>query len=228
MGVNISPNQIPASTPVYRAPPPPQKAQPLENTYVPSGGVGGAPEPTSGYSQANPFQNRAGGSSPFDYLRKQATDNAGNQEAQGLDALTRRFAAMGSLNSGANIKATEDNTRTATANAENAKGQIDMAENAQALPYAQMAQQNQQFGRSLGETQAARQQQSNQFGQEIPLKQRQLDLESSQQDMDREANAFNERMGQFQANHSGGMFGQSGFLGLGLGTGGNGWAEFGG
>lgn len=180
------------------------------------------------YDPANPYKDQQGSASPYDYLRNKATQDAGNQQAQGLDSLTRRFASMGNLNSGAYTKAIEDNSRTAATNAQNAQGQVDLAENAQALPYAQMAQQGSQFGQSLAEQQAARNQQGSQFSQELPLKSRQLDLEASQQGMDEAANQFNERMGTYQANHSGGMFGQGGFLGMGNNGQLPGWQNFGG
>lgn len=190
------------------------------------------------YDPAKPYANKMdpqGSGSPYDYLRNKATQDAGNQQAQGLDAITRRYAAMGNLNSGAYTKAIEDNSRTAANASQNAQGQIDMAENAQALPYAQLAQQGSQFSQSLSaqlsEAEKTRGQQESQygrtlgeqqseFGQEMPLKQQQLDLEARQQNIDKEANNINERLGTYQAHHSGGLLGGGGFLGSGLGNGG--------
>lgn len=185
------------------------------------------------YDPANPFGNKTStsGGDPYDYLRTKATQDAGNQQAQGLDALTRRYSAMGNLNSGAYTKAIEDNSRTAANSAQNAQGQIDVAEQQGALPYAQMAQQGGQFQQQMQQQQSQLAQQESQYGrslgeqqsefsQEMPLKSRQLDLEASQQGLDQQANDINAQLGGYQAHHSGGLFGGGGTLGLGIGNGG--------
>ncbi len=180
------------------------------------------------YDPANPYANKQGTNSPFDYLRNKATADAGNQESQGLDALTRRYAAMGNLNSGSYTKAIQANSTATQERNQDAQGKIDVAENAQALPYAQLAAQKEQFGQQLGFEgkkldQAASQfgqqqaQQESQFGRELPMKSRQLDLEASQQAMDQRANDINADMGKYQMQHSGGLFGGGGFIGSGLG-----------
>lgn len=173
------------------------------------------------YDPAKPFEAQTGkGGSPYDAVRQKATKDAGNQEAQGLDAITRRFAAMGNLNSGSYVKAQEELSRQAQERNQDAQGKIDMAEVQGALPYAEMEQKESQFGRQLG-------QQESQFGRELPLKQRQLDLEASQQALDAHANDLNYELGQYQSQHSGGLFGGGGFLGIGGGGGGGGFGNAG-
>lgn len=163
------------------------------------------------YDPGNPYKDKVGNGSPYDYLRNKATQEAGNSQAQAQDAITRRAAAMGNLNSGSYIKAQEELGRQAQDQAQNARGQIDVAEVQGALPYRQMEQQQSQFEKQLG-------QQESQFSREMPLKQRQLDLEERQQNLDAHANDLNYQLGQYQSQHSGGLFGGGGALGLGLGN----------
>lgn len=161
------------------------------------------------YDPGNPYKDKVGNGSPYDYLRNKATQEAGNSQAQAQDAITRRAAAMGNLNSGSYIKAQEELGRQAQDQAQNARGQIDVAEVQGAMPYKQMEQQQGQFEKQLG-------QQESQFAREMPLKQRQLDLEERQQNLDAHANDLNYQLGQYQSQHSGGLFGGGGALGLGI------------
>lgn len=169
----------------------------------------GQPTAGGGFNAANPFGGPAG-ADPYNALRNQATEQAGNDQAQGLDAIQRRFAAMGQLNSGANIKAQEELNRQSTDAKQNAIGNINVAEQQQALPYAQLQQQGQEFGSSQDLAQQQLGEQSNEFGANLQLGQ-------NQQDLDTAANNINASLGAFQANHSGGLFGGGGILGFGIG-----------
>lgn len=162
----------------------------------------------------NPFPQNPGA---YQGMRNQAQQDAGNEQTQNLDAITRRFAAMGNMNSGAYVQAQQNAGRDAATQAQDQIGKINMQEQNVAdqglLQHNQLQEQNNEFMQGQGQQEA-------QFENELPLKSRQLDLEANQQGMDQAANAFNEQLAGFQANHSGGMFGQGGFLGLGNGAGG--------
>lgn len=166
------------------------------------------------YDPANPFKDKTAGQggSPYDYMRQKATQDSSTGQAQAMEALTRRQAAQGSgnMNNGSYIKGVEEVQRQGQQANQDAQGQINMAEMQGALPYKQMEQQEGQFGRQLG-------QQESQFSREMPLKTRQLDLEERQQNLDSHANDINARLAEFQANHSGGLFGGGGILGFGIG-----------
>lgn len=165
---------------------------------------------------ANPFKQNP---NAYQDMRNKAQQDAGNEQSQSMDALTRRFAAQGGLNSGAYIQAQQNVGRDAAQQAQDQIGKINMQEQSVAdqgmMQHNQLQEQNNEFTQSQGQQEA-------QFENELPLKSRQLDLESNQQGMDAAANAFNEQLAGFQANHSGGMFGQGGPLGLGNGLGGSG------
>lgn len=158
------------------------------------------------FDAANPFGQ---GGDPYQGLRNKAQQDAGNAQSQNLDAMTRRFAAMGNLNSGAYVQAQQNAGREASQQAQDQTTAINMGEQQAAIPYAQMKQQEDQFGRQLG-------QQKEQFEKELPMKQRQLDLEASQQGLDSAANATNAELAKYQEKHSGGLLGGGGFLGTGL------------
>ena len=56
----------------------------------------------AGFNAANPF-GTAGSQDPYQGMRNQATQNAGNAQSQNMDRISRRYAAMGNLNSGAYV-----------------------------------------------------------------------------------------------------------------------------
>lgn len=159
------------------------------------------------FDPANPFASKTGGGGdPYEYMRQRATQDANNSQAGALDAMTRKMAAQGNLNSGSYIKGIEELNRQAQQQGQDARGKIDLAETQGALPYAQMGLQREQMG-----------QQESQFAREMPLKSRQLDLEANQQALDAHANDINQALGEWQNSHSGGLLGGGGFLGLGMG-----------
>ena len=121
---------------------------------------------SGGYNFANPYQ----GADPYAEQRKIATDAAQGAGAQGLDAITRRYAAMGNLNSGSYTQALADNSRNTQAATEQAVSGLNAQQN-------QQAQQESQFGRQIGE-------QESQYA-------RGLDLGQNQQLMDQWANQVN-------------------------------------
>jgi hypothetical protein len=168
------------------------------------------PNAVPNQAPVNPFKQNPGA---YQGMRNQAQQDAGNAQAQNLDAITRRFAAMGNQNSGANIQAMQNAGRDAAQQSQDQIGKINMQEQNVAdqglMQHNQLQEQNSEF------TQGQAQQES-QFEKQLPLEARKLDLEASQQGLDSAANAINANMGQWQQKHSGGLLGGGGFMGSGL------------
>lgn len=176
------------------------------------------------YDPNNPYQ----GADPYATQRTQATNAAQGAGQQSMDAISRRYAAMGNLNSGSYTSALQDagdQTQKATEGAisginsqENAANiqnqQFQQAQGQQAGEFGQqLAQQGSQFGQSqnqqLGEFQGSQAQQASQFGTSSELQQQSLNNDAA-------ANAINASLGQYQQQHSGGLLGGGGMLGTGL------------
>ena len=119
----------------------------------------------------------------YDSQRKIATDAAQAAGAQGIDAITRRYAAMGNLNSGAYTQALADSSRNTQEATERAMSGIDSNQN-------QMNQQESQFNRSLGENES-------QFGRSLAMGQ-------NQQILDQWANEVNAQTAAKQSGGGGG------------------------
>lgn len=189
-------------------------------SYQPQATPQAAPRP--GWDPAHPFGNS--GADPYEGIRNRAVQDAGNMQSQNIDAITRRYAAMGNLNSGSYVKALQEAGRQAAQQGQDQVANINLAEQQGALPYAQLeqeranqAQQERQFGAQYGLSQAQLSEQSRQFGKELPLKAQQLDLEANQQHLDELANIMNRDLAEEQMSRSGGLLGGGGFLGLGVG-----------
>jgi len=176
------------------------------------------------YNANDPTQGAAGGQDPFNYQRNIASQRASGQQQANFDALQRRFANNGGMNSGAAIQAEQNANRDVQQNLENTQGNIGFEQSRESIPFQLQSQnqafqgqqaelsreqQKEEFGKQLG-------QQESPFGQELPLRQRALDLEAKQQGLDEQAMNFNEGLAQWQQAHSGGLFGAGGFAGLGL------------
>lgn len=154
----------------------------------------------------------------------QRTEQSYNKNAQGSnEALQRRFAAMGGLNSGAYIKQAEiqqQQNQEAKSNAMNDLG---------AKFAGQESERAYQSGEQAKNFNASATNQTNQFNAGL-ARQGQMDqiegqskiaaLEAQQQQMEQGANEseFNAAMQQYQAKHSGGFLGAGGFLGTGMGA----------
>lgn len=175
------------------------------------------------FDAANPFGQ---GGDPYEGMRNKAVQNAGNAQSQNMDAITRRYAAMGNLNSGSYAQAQTDANRNAQQDSQDQISNINLAEQQGSLPYAQMKQQQGQFEAGQG-------QQASQFAQSLAqsgeLGNRQLDIQQNQQAMDQATNALNYSLAGYQQTHSGGLLGGGGFLGMGMGGNGQsgGFANFG-
>lgn len=180
------------------------------------------------YDYSQPSGGQGGGSDPYANQRNQAAQRAAGQQSANYDALQRRFANNGGMNSGAAIQAEGNADRGTQQDLENTQGKISEQQGQNDISQQQKqtlmgqeegfqgqqataarAQQESQFGRSQA-------QQQSQFSQELPLKSRALDLEANQQGMDEQAMQFNENLATYAQNNPGGLFGGGGALGLGI------------
>lgn len=167
--------------------------------------------------------------SPYDTLRSRAVQQNSVQRNQGLEALQRRYAAMGNLNSGSNIEQINNLNRQSGEDLQNELGQINLGEQ-EGANQRNFQREMQQGGQAFQAKQAdiQRQFQGEQAGlqrglqeklanMENATKARQLDLEFQNSDLERQAMLFNQDMAGWQREHSGGLLGGGGFLGTGLG-----------
>lgn len=208
------------------------------------------PETFTPDTKAYQAKDYSGALPEYDAIRSQTqrTLNAQGQGAQ--DAIQRRFARMGNLNSGAYVKAAQlqdQTTAQTTADALNrigfeesqARRGLQQAEDAkvfqstEALAGRNFQGQQATLGRNFEALQAAaarnaqaelqtnlfNAQQANQFNQwqfEADTKLDAMDLAIKQQQQAAAEAAFNAAMATYQAEHSGGLLGAGGVLGLGL------------
>lgn len=173
--------------------------------------------------------------SPYDVLRSRARQQSDANRGQSLEALQRRYAAMGNLNSGSAIKQEQELNRQSGEDLENQLGNINLQEqeganqrNFQRSMMNEQLSKQQEFQGKQNEL--ARQFQGTQNEAERSLREklanlentarmRQLDLEFQNSDLERQAMYFNQDMQNWQKVHSGGLLGGGGFLGTGFGAG---------
>lgn len=183
-----------------------------------------APDEIKGYTA----KDYSGSLPEYDQVRQQTSQGLNTQTQSNQDALDRRFAANGMLNSGSAIKATELNNQSANENRASAMNNIGFQEaqtrrslqqqeegkafqsGEQAKYYnAQAKTHNQEYNNQLDF-------QNNQFMFDSASKIAQLDLgykSAQQQEAD---SSFNAQMEQYRAAHSGGLLGAGGLLGTGI------------
>lgn len=185
-----------------------------------------SPGPTELKAEATP----TGALPQFDAMRARAQKRI---QSQGLaqqqtqqDAMQRRLAAAGALNSGGGIKAldtarTQSDQRIQEATQDAVEG-ID-AQEAQQRAQMDEAVKGRNFQRDqFNEEQRFRDKvfRADTFAkfQELENQLENIDLSQIQMKLQREESAFNQRMARYQAGRQGGFFGAGGFLGLGLGA----------
>lgn len=168
------------------------------------------------------------GASPYDVARNRANQRATASGQQGLEAIQRRYAAMGNLNSGAAIRTEQLQNQNNEAQKEDSLRSIDAQELSENTGRNYQAnQQELARGFQANEAQKARDLQSNQFGQRMTFEQSQAkqaqenylkdyELKKQQMSEDAQSNAFNKDLANYQKGHTGGFFGGGGFLGLGF------------
>lgn len=201
------------------APAPPSPQQRLDAIQAPT--LLTLEDPNKAYTQSD--ASKALNTSAQNNLK--STLSQGRSQAQ--DALQRRLAALGNLNSGAGMKQIEnldaDTARTEADATLNLNSQQAQAEEAKSFQASQAAQgrnySREQYNAGLGF----------QFGQfqfdaqsklaQLDLANKQLDLSGQQFDWQKQIDEYNKKLGAYQAGHSGGLFGGGGLLGTGIGAG---------
>lgn len=148
----------------------------------------------------------------FDTMRQQTSQALSKQNSTNQDALQRRFAAMGNMNSGAYVKAgqiQDQGNQETTANAMNTIGSQEAAERTN----LQNMENQKEF--QSGET-------GRQLGMQSQVENYQLPMQGEGQLAGLNQNAsdseFNRRQQRYKAGHSGGLLGGGGFLGTGVGA----------
>jgi hypothetical protein len=139
------------------------------------------------------------------------TQRANQTAQQGRDAMTRRFAALGGLNSGAAIKALERADNTANEQREAGLAEIDAREGQNQFA-AEEADKVRAFQGNQAAIDRAMQQKAFDFQTGA-----QFNLQKDQLRLAQEESAFNRRMARHQMENSGGLLGGGGFLGTGIG-----------
>ncbi len=156
----------------------------------------------------------------FDAMRRRTEQRATADTQTGVDALTRRLAAAGVLNSGAGIKALKQAQDQGAQAKQDAVQGVEFQGN-QALRQEQEAVKQRNFVRDQADAEAAfqdkvfRADQSSrifQLGQNLDS----LSLQKLQLNLAQEESRFNQKMAEWEKQHTGGLFGGGGFLGLGI------------
>lgn len=174
----------------------------------------------------------------YDAIRTRINSQYSQNQSQAQDALDRQFAAAGGgPGNGAQAKQTEN----LAASMERQKGadlQGVNAEEAQTRQGLQQQEAQKEFqsgeaNKALqfqsGEAQAGRQMQAGEFNNQMQQEQNQFGLQAGtalaglntswdQAQAEANNNEFNKVISEWQARHSGGLFGGGGFLGTGIGA----------
>lgn len=148
--------------------------------------------------------------------------NANTQQAN--DAISRRFAAMGGLGSGAYIKQTELQQQRGEDKKAEASSNIDAQEQAMRREFDAMEGQK-EF--QSGEAAKGRGLQREIYNSDLDFKDKvfrfdsnsklaQMQLQFEQADRDSQDQEFNKQLSLYQAKNQGGLLGAGGFLGSGL------------
>lgn len=179
-----------------------------------------APKEVQGYS-AKDMSNAA--LPEFEQARNLTSQSLNAQKQGSDDAMQRRFAAMGNLNSGAYIKAAQVGDQQANESRGNAMAGIGMQE-AQTRRGLQQQEAQKEF-QSGEQAKMYNAQAGNQFQQfktglsaDSMGKVASLDLAYKGMQQQAADDAYQARMNEYQAKHSGGLFGAGGFLGVGVGA----------
>lgn len=177
---------------------------------------------------ASRFQNKTGDLTrqSFDSARSRLQGRLRADDQEQENALKRRFAASGMLNSGAAIKTLENQKQEQDRNREDQLQGLDVAQSQAEIQNQQQTDQlnfqaeNQARQRNLSRElqNADREFQDKVFNLDSTAKLAQLDLAVEQFQVDKDTTDFNKRLSKFEAQNSGGLFGGGGFLGLGTGT----------
>lgn len=175
---------------------------------------GVAPQ-TLGMEQAQ----KAQASPQFSAARSRLNDQFNRASQTSQDALSRRFASLGGLNSGSAIKAMQNAREEAERQRGDQLQQLD-AQEATDMSQRQFAAEEATRGRNLQREQfnASQDFQSKVFSFDSQSKLAGLDLAYKSAENDRLIGEYNKALNAYQARHSGGLLGAGGILGTGIGT----------
>lgn len=174
---------------------------------------------------------------PFQAQREKAVQRADATAQASSDALKRRFASMGNMNSGAAVKSEQLARDQANQQKEEAIAGVNAAES-QDIAQKQEMQANRDFqsneakmGRDFQSTEAQKARtfqkgesdmdrafQDKVFQFDSNSKLRQLDLADKQFALGKDESEFNKRVARRTLGQQGGLLGGGGFLGLGIDT----------
>jgi hypothetical protein len=186
-----------------------------------------APTPLTLEDPSKAYQQSDASKAMYSTAQNNLKSTLSQARSQSQDALQRRLAALGNLNSGAGIKQVENldsdlARQEADANL-NLSTQQAQSEEAKGFQASQAAQ-----GRNFAREQynAGIPFQFGQFQFDAQSKMAQLGLQGAQFGMSQDAfdwqkqiDEYNKKLGAYQAGHSGGLLGGGGFLGTGIGAG---------
>ena len=153
----------------------------------------------------------------YEKIRNDVISQNSTAKSDAMGALERKFAAIGNLNSGSYIKQSQILDDKYQQNASKALSDAELG--FQQQESAKEFQSQQAYDqRAYGASAQGRQEQIalGQQGFDNQTKLRQLDLALYASQQNAQDSAFNAEMAKYQAEHSGGLFGSGGFLGLGL------------
>lgn len=152
-------------------------------------------------------------------LRQNLQSQAQRNAQMATDAVQRRFAAMGGMGGGAEIKATQQAHNDANEQSNAQLAQMDM-QLAQREGDKEFQSQEAMTARNAGREQfnASQDFQDAVFKLDAYSKLKQLDIGAEQLVSEAEDNDYTKQMNQLQYKRSGGLMGKGGFLGLGLGV----------
>jgi hypothetical protein len=171
----------------------------------------------------------------YDYMRNKLNSQVSQQRDEAQDALKRRFAALGGLNTGAYIKQAQIADEKLNQQKEESLGNIGFQEAQQRRALErEEAQKEFQSGEAFkqrefgaSEQDRAREYQTELFNKDLEFKNnvaqfdarsklKQLDIDYNKVLIDERNAQFNKELSVYEARHKGGLFGGGGFLGLGL------------
>lgn len=164
-------------------------------------------------------QDFSGALPEYDSVRDQAKQTSNTQNQGSQEALQRRFAAMGGLNSGSYIKASQMQDQSTAQNLNSSLNNIGFQE-------AQQRRQLQtQEGQKAYQSQEAVKGRNAQLGAQYQLaglegqsKMASLDLGYKQAQQEAAGDQYTAALNSYQALHTGGLLGSGGFVGTGIGA----------
>lgn len=154
----------------------------------------------------------------FDAMRARVQQRAQAEGNTQTNAMRRRLAATGTLNSGGGIRAVQQVQDAAARRTEDAVQGVEAQEAEQHTALDEAAK-----GRNFQREQFNEQQklaQADTFAKFAGLESQidAMDLQRLQLKLQQEESSFNQRLSRWQAGRTGGLFGGGGFLGTGIGS----------